>query len=59
MGLISVAAVAGWVVAFVGINRSNDLKTKLAASETERAALSETLAPAYTVLSQASRGLTL
>ena len=45
-GLIAVAAVAGWVVAFVGINRSNDLKTKLAASETERAALSETLAAA-------------
>ncbi len=45
-GLISVAAVAGWVVAFVTINRSNDLKTKLAASETERAALSETLAAA-------------
>ncbi len=45
-GLIAVAAVAGWVVAFVAINRSNDLKTKLAESETERAALSETLAAA-------------
>ncbi len=45
-GLIAVAAVAGWVVAFVAINRSNDLKTKLAESETERAALSETLAVA-------------
>jgi Ca2+-binding EF-hand superfamily protein len=45
-GLIAVLAIAGWVVAFLAIKKSNDLETRLVASENERTQLSETLATA-------------
>jgi len=45
-GLIAVLAIAGSVVAFLAIEKSNDLETRLVASENERTQLSETLATA-------------
>jgi Ca2+-binding EF-hand superfamily protein len=47
-GLIAVAvlALAGWVVAFLAIKKSNDLETRLETSANERTRLGETLATA-------------